>query len=74
MERVVWPAYVREHAYMFVDRDVDLGQFDQDVLRREGIKVLGRGRKEQETDMMALAKEAVAVLLEELGKESSLLC
>ncbi|KAH7173760.1 P-loop containing nucleoside triphosphate hydrolase protein [Fusarium flagelliforme] len=38
VDKIVWPNYVEEHAWMFEDGDVE-GKFKDDVLEKEGIKV-----------------------------------
>ncbi|KAK7429064.1 ribosylnicotinamide kinase [Neonectria magnoliae] len=38
VDKIVWPNYVEEHAWMFEGGDVE-GKFKEDVLDREGIKV-----------------------------------
>lgn len=38
VDKIVWPNYVQEHAWMFEDGDVE-GKFKEDVLDKEGIRV-----------------------------------
>jgi nicotinamide/nicotinate riboside kinase len=38
VDKIVWPNYVEEHAWMFQGGDVE-GEFKMDVLEKEGIKV-----------------------------------
>lgn len=39
VDRVVWPNYVRDHAFLFQNGDVE-GSFDTDMLKRKGIRVI----------------------------------
>ncbi|VBB77118.1 Putative nicotinamide riboside kinase [Podospora comata] len=43
VEEVVWPNYVEQHGYLFVDGDVKRGRLDRKVLEREGILAMGGG-------------------------------
>lgn len=61
MDKIVWPAYVREHGFLFEEGDVQ-GRYDRDVLGSLGIKVMGEG---QEGDLEKMLGWAVAVVLEE---------
>lgn len=66
VDKIVWPNYVEEHAYMFEDGDVE-GAFKKDVLDKEDIRVEDEG-KVGESDMGKTLEWSVRVLLEELKK------
>ena len=42
VDKIVWPNYVEEHAWMFENGDVE-GKYQEDVLEREGIRVMKEG-------------------------------
>ena len=63
VDKVVWPNYVAEHAWMFENGDVE-GEYRWDVLEREGIKVQ-RGL-DVDGDMEQTLEWIVDALLEEL--------
>ncbi|KAI9789330.1 MAG: ribosylnicotinamide kinase [Peltula sp. TS41687] len=65
MDKIVWPAYVREHALLFEDGDVQ-GTYDQDVLGKLGIRVLDK--EEEDEGLEKLLQWAVGVILEEWDK------
>lgn len=65
VDKIVWPNYVSEHAWMFEGGDVD-GEYRLDVLEKEGIKVQkGVG---VDADMEKTLDWAVDTILEELQK------
>ena len=67
VDRVVWPNYVREHAWMFEGGDVE-GDWRGNVLRREGISVLkGAG---VDADMEELLKWMVDEILDLLNRQA----
>lgn len=66
VDKVVWPNYVEEHAYLFENGDVE-GPFKRDVLREEGIRVEDEGPFE-EREMGKTLEWTFEVLLEELKK------
>ncbi|MCJ1480489.1 ribosylnicotinamide kinase [Schaereria dolodes] len=62
VDKVVWPNYVEEHAFMFENGDVD-GVVDEEVVRRLGVKVCpGEG----EWDMTRVLEWAVEVVQDAL--------
>lgn len=65
VDKVVWPNYVEEHAWMFEGGDVE-GEYRWDVLDREGIKVQ-RGVS-LDGNMERTLEWTVDTLLEELQK------
>ncbi|KND92625.1 Nicotinamide riboside kinase [Tolypocladium ophioglossoides CBS 100239] len=65
VDKVVWPNYVDEHAWMFEGGDVE-GDFRKDVLQREGIKVLEGAPVD--ADMEETLGWMVDAILEELHK------
>lgn len=64
VDKIVWPNYVQEHAFMFEGGDVE-GEFQTDVLDAQGIKVM----KEEtvDVDMETMLTWAVNTILKELG-------
>ena len=64
VEKIVWPNYVADHAWMFENGDVE-GRFDEAVLRQAGIRVLGG--EAVDANMEDLLKWMVGVVLEGLG-------
>ena len=64
VDKVVWPNYVEEHAWMFEDGNVE-GEYRWDVLEREGIKVQ---RVSLDGDMEKTLEWTVDALLEELQR------
>lgn len=64
VDKIVWPNYVEEHAYMFEDGDVE-GKFRHDVLQREGIRVEDDGAV-GEGDMGRTLEWSVGILLDEI--------
>lgn len=65
VDKIVWPNYVEEHAWMFEDGDVE-GSFRQDVLDKDGVKVPEAGHVDD--DMKKTLEWAVDTLLEESKK------
>lgn len=65
VDKIVWPNYVEEHAFMFEGGDVE-GSYRFDVLEREGIQV----QKDAgiDGDMGKTLEWAVDIILEELRK------
>lgn len=66
VDKIVWPNYVEEHAYMFEDGNVE-APFKKDVLEKEDIRVEDEGEI-QKSDMGKTLEWSVEVLLEELKK------
>ena len=67
VEKVVWPGYVEEHAFMFEEGDVD-GKVDQEVVKRLGVQVCpGKG----ELDMTRMLEWAVETVMKSLERRSS---
>ncbi|KAG7407363.1 Nicotinamide riboside kinase [Fusarium oxysporum f. sp. rapae] len=66
VDKIVWPNYVEEHAWMFEDGDVE-GKFNTDVLDKEGIKV--QSDVSADGDIEKTFEWAVNTILEELGKQ-----
>ncbi|KAF5608926.1 uridine kinase udk [Fusarium subglutinans] len=66
VDKIVWPNYVEEHAWMFEDGDVE-GKFKTDVLDKEGIKV--QSDVSADGDIEKTFEWTVATILEELGKQ-----
>ncbi|KAI7764868.1 hypothetical protein ACKAV7_012699 [Fusarium commune] len=66
VDKIVWPNYVEEHAWMFEDGDVE-GKFKTDVLDKEGIKV--QSDVSADGDIEKTFEWAVNTILEELGKQ-----
>ncbi|KAM5348678.1 hypothetical protein ACJ41O_008502 [Fusarium nematophilum] len=65
VDKIVWPNYVAEHAWMFEGGDVD-GAFRADVLEREGIRAqMDVGA---DGDIEKTFEWTVDAILEELGK------
>ena len=65
VDKVVWPNYVEEHAWMFEGGDVE-ADFRKDVLAREGIQVLEGAPVD--ADMEETLRWMVDTILEELLK------
>lgn len=67
VDKIVWPNYVEEHAFMFEGGDVE-GPFKFDVLEREGIQV----QKDAgvDGDMSRTLEWAVQTILTELQKQA----
>lgn len=63
VDKIVWPNYVEEHAWMFENGDVE-GEYRGDVLETEGIKV--QGGLDVDGDMERTLEWIVDALLEEL--------
>ncbi|CAM1509467.1 Fc.00g032060.m01.CDS01 [Cosmosporella sp. VM-42] len=66
VDKIVWPNYVQEHAWMFEEGDVE-GEFKVDVLEKEGIKVMKGG---VDGDMEKMLEWTVDTILEELKKRA----
>jgi nicotinamide/nicotinate riboside kinase len=66
VDKIVWPNYVEEHAWMFEDGDVE-GKFKTDVLDKEGIKV--QSGVSADGDIEKTFEWTVDTILEELGKQ-----
>jgi nicotinamide/nicotinate riboside kinase len=66
VEKIVWPNYVRDHAFLFREGDVE-GVVDEEVARERGIEHMSEG-KEGDADMSRVLEWAVGVLLRELPK------
>lgn len=64
VEQVVWPNYVKDHAFLFQDGDVE-GQLKQDVVSRLGI--MAQPPRTQ-GDMTALLQWAYEVVNQALGR------
>lgn len=62
IEKVVWPNYSKDHAFLFVDGNVE-GEVDNAVAEKCGLSVRDRSMME---DMPATLKWAVNVLIDEL--------
>lgn len=67
VDKIVWPNYVADHAWMFEDGDVE-GKFKEDVLKNEGIRV--QSDASLDADMEKMLSWMVDVILEELAKAS----
>jgi nicotinamide/nicotinate riboside kinase len=67
VDKIVWPNYVEEHAWMFDDGNVE-GAFRGDVLDSQGIKVLKEAAVD--ADMEQVLDWMVEVVIEELQKHS----
>ncbi|KAF7545742.1 hypothetical protein G7Z17_g8937 [Cylindrodendrum hubeiense] len=63
VDKIVWPNYIKEHAWMFEGGDVE-GKFKEDVLDKEGIKV----QKEAgvDGDISKMLEWTVDTILEDL--------
>lgn len=67
VEKIVWPNYVDAHAWMFKDREVEGGELDAAVLKREGISVqLGKGEDVAFGETLEWAVSVVMGRLEEI--------
>ncbi|KAL4732621.1 ribosylnicotinamide kinase [Fusarium chlamydosporum] len=66
VDKIVWPNYVEEHAWMFEEGDVE-GKFKTDVLDKEGIKV--QSDVSADGDIEKTFRWTVDTILEELGKQ-----
>lgn len=66
VEKIVWPNYVRDHAFLFREGDVE-GMVDEEVARETGIEYMSGG-EEGDVDMSRVLEWAVGVLLRELPK------
>jgi nicotinamide/nicotinate riboside kinase len=64
VEKIVWPNYVRYHAFLFKGGDVE-GEVDADVARERGIEYMKGGADE---DMGKVLEWAVEVLMRELPR------
>lgn len=67
VDKIVWPNYVRDHAWMFKDGNVE-GEFQWDVLEKEGIKA--QKGVDVDADITKTLEWTVDTLLEELQKRS----
>ncbi|KAH7015533.1 P-loop containing nucleoside triphosphate hydrolase protein [Ilyonectria destructans] len=63
VDKIVWPNYVKEHAWMFEGGDVE-GKFNEDVLDKEGIKV--QKEADIDGDISKTLEWTVDTILEEL--------
>lgn len=63
VDMIVWPNYVKEHAWMFEGGDVE-GKFNEDVLDKEGIKV--QKEADIDGDISKTLEWTVDTILEEL--------
>lgn len=64
VEKIVWPNYVRDHAFLFEDGDVE-GNVREDVARERGIEYV-KGVGAGDEDLGKTLEWAVKVLLEKL--------
>ncbi|KAH8903968.1 hypothetical protein BR93DRAFT_930589 [Coniochaeta sp. PMI_546] len=65
VDRIVWPNYAENHAWLFEDGNVE-GRLREDVLRENGIRAqVGRGL---DVDMSTTLEWAVGVIMEELER------
>lgn len=62
VDKIVWPNYVEEHAWMFEEGDVE-GRFKKDVLEKEGIRAM---TDDVDGDMAKLLEWTVDELLKDL--------
>jgi nicotinamide/nicotinate riboside kinase len=62
VEKIVWPNYVRDHAFLFRGGDVE-GEVDGEVARERGIHYMQAG---EEADMSKVLEWAVGVLMRDL--------
>jgi nicotinamide/nicotinate riboside kinase len=62
VEKIVWPNYVRDHAFLFRGGDVE-GEVDEEVAREKGIHYMQGGA---EADMSKALEWAVGVLMRDL--------
>lgn len=70
VDKIVWPNYVEDHAWMFEDGDVE-GRFREDVLKETGIHA--QTQRDPDVEMEATLIWTVDVVmrsLEELSKEN----
>ncbi|KAG8419386.1 ribosylnicotinamide kinase [Metarhizium acridum] len=67
VDKIVWPNYVEEHAWMFDGGDVE-GTFKADVLESQGIKVPKEAPVD--ADLEYVLGWMVGVVIEELRKHS----
>ena len=65
VDRVVWPNYVAEHAFLFEGGDVE-GKIDGSVMQALGIRVVPAERME----LRETLEWAVEVLVEEVKREA----
>jgi nicotinamide/nicotinate riboside kinase len=66
VDKIVWPNYVEEHAWMFEGGDVE-GKFNTDVLDNEGIKV--QNDVSADGDIEKTFEWTVDTILQELGEQ-----
>lgn len=66
VDKVVWPNYVEEHAYMFEGGDVE-GPYQWDVLEKQGVKV--QRDAGVDGDMDKTLAWTVQTILDELQKQ-----
>lgn len=66
VDKIVWPNYVKEHAWLFEGGDVE-GKYKTDVLAQEGILVPQSDKVD--IDMSETLEWLVDVLLDELKKQ-----
>lgn len=67
VDKIVWPNYVEEHAWMFEGGDVE-GMFKADALHQEGIKAFEGANVD--SDMEEVLGWMVNVVIEELRNHS----
>ena len=66
VEKIVWPNYVRDHAFLFEGRDVE-GVVDERVAGERGIEYM-KGFGPGEEDMGRVLKWAVGVIMRRLSE------
>lgn len=65
VDKIVWPNYVKDHAFLFQDGDVE-GEVDRDVANRLGIQVMPKTAKGYMTECLKWAYRAIEASLSEL--------
>lgn len=66
VDKIVWPNYVEQHAWMFQGGDVE-GEFKMDVLEKEGIKV--QDKVGADGDIEKTFEWTVDTILDELKRQ-----
>lgn len=62
VDKIVWPNYVEEHAWLFEEGDVE-GRFKENVLDKEGIRAM---KDDVDGDMAKLLEWTVDEILKDL--------
>lgn len=62
-EKVVWPNYVKDHAFLFKDGNVE-GDLDEDVVGKVGIQAVPKNKKDDMTACLEWAYDVIEAALQ----------